>query len=399
MYGRKANGELKASQLEQARLGFAQFLRRKRFSPHFIESHGEDLFATAALEYSRKVAEGAHIESPAGWLITCAWRRTMSLLEAQARRPQVLPTEKADAIEDEVGRDPEQAVLDEDRFRRIHQAVAQLPLEEQRLLELAYFEEMTVREAARQLDWHPSKAQRRHEAARERLLALLGVESLDELAVEVGLAAYVSVVGAGSSSFHLPEPLAALSESVGNSASYIWGRAHELARRLPLGSGGEPSAVALGGAGRAAGICATAAVACLASGVVGPGLGGVNLLHSDGGRSTSSQPGQTRGTRLAETGPATEPQAPTPEPPRQASAGNPRPGPDQHSNPAPSARAERSHRATEAVRSQSLESSAGSSVEEPATVESTAATASSAPLSEPVASPGPTQVANEQFGP
>jgi hypothetical protein len=68
MHRRRQNGELRQSELEEARLGFLQFLRRKRFSPHFIESHGEDLFATAALEYSRKVAEGIHIESPAGWL-------------------------------------------------------------------------------------------------------------------------------------------------------------------------------------------------------------------------------------------------------------------------------------------------------------------------------------------
>src|SRR5262249_43148790 len=158
---------------------------RKRFSPQFISSHGEDLFATAALEYSRKLAEGVRIESPCGWLITCAWRRTMSLLESQSRSPQVIATEKAEAIEDEVGRSPEQTALDEDRFRRVHEAVAELPPEEQRLLELAYFEEMPVREAARLLDWHPSKAQRRHEAARERLLELLGVDSLDELAVDV----------------------------------------------------------------------------------------------------------------------------------------------------------------------------------------------------------------------
>lgn len=53
MYGRKANSELKQAQLEEARLGFIQFLRRKHFSPQFIASHGDDLFATAALEYSR----------------------------------------------------------------------------------------------------------------------------------------------------------------------------------------------------------------------------------------------------------------------------------------------------------------------------------------------------------
>ena len=50
-----------------------------------------------------------------------------------------------------------------------------------------------MREAARELHWHPSKAQRCHEAARQHLHELLGVDSLDELEIIVGLAAYVSL--------------------------------------------------------------------------------------------------------------------------------------------------------------------------------------------------------------
>jgi RNA polymerase sigma factor (sigma-70 family) len=402
MYGRKANGDLKQSQLEEAQLGFVQFLRRKRFSPQFIESHGEDLFATAALEYSRKIAEGTHIESPAGWLITCAWRRTMSLLEAQSRSPQVIATEKAEAIEDEVGRSPEQAALDGDRFRRVHEAVAQLPLEEQRLLELAYFEEMPVREAARQLDWHPSKAQRRHEAARERLLQLLGVESLDELEIDIGLAAYVSVLEAGSSSLHLPEPLTAMAESVSNGVSYAWGRAHELARRLPLGGGGEPSAVALGGAGRAAGICATAAMACLASGVVGPGLGGVNPLSGSAPSNPPARHGETAFSSTA--GRAVIPSET--EPPRALASVSPngdQEGGRQKSESGRSRAERREREASDAVASQSLESgAAGSGVTAEPEPEPTATVSS---LSEPnppsgsSSSSNPTEVANQQFGP
>jgi RNA polymerase sigma factor (sigma-70 family) len=401
MYGRKAGSELERTELEGARLGFIHYLRRKRFSPQFIASHGEDLFATAALEYSRKVAEGERIESPGGWLITCAWRRTKSLLEAEGRSPRLISTDKAEAIEDTVGQSPEDIALDEDRFRRVHEAVEQLPDEEQRLLELAYFEEMPVREAARQLDWHPSKAQRCHEAARRRLLELLGVESLDELAIEVGLAAYVSALGAGSRR-PLPEPLAALAESVGNGASYLWGRANEVVRRLPLGgSGGEPSALALGGAGRAAGVCASAALACLASGVVGPGLGGVDLLHGGAAHSISRQADQRREHRFADAGSAAEAEVAAPEPPARAGGAEPRPARERDSTPARSPREERTRRAMQAVSSQSLESSAGPSSEEPAPVESTApaTTSAAAPPSEPVAGSSPTRVANEQFGP
>ena len=143
---------------------------------------------------------------------------------------------------------------------------------------------MAVREAARELHWHPSKAQRCHEAARKHLHQLLGVDSLDELEIIVGLATYISLAEKASAP-HLPAGVEAVVETIGRSIGHGWARAQDLARRLPFGGGAEPSATAaLGGsAGRAAGVCATAAIACLASGVVGPGVGGVNLIGGGGG--------------------------------------------------------------------------------------------------------------------
>ncbi|HEY5977338.1 MAG TPA: sigma-70 family RNA polymerase sigma factor [Solirubrobacterales bacterium] len=207
MYGVKASDELKQEELEEARLGFIQFLRRKRFSPQFIESHGDDLFATAALEYSRKLAEGEQIDSPSGWLITCAWRRTKSQLEAEGRRPHLVSVDSGAQVADETSRDPEEAVLDEDRFRKIREAVDQLSVDQRRLLALSYFEGLTVREAGRALQWHASKAQRAHEGARRKLHDLLGVTSSDDLAVEIGLAAYVSLT-AGATTGNLLERVA-----------------------------------------------------------------------------------------------------------------------------------------------------------------------------------------------
>ncbi len=399
MYGRKTNGELRQAELEEARLGFIQFLRRKNFSPQFIASHGDDLFATAALEYSRKIAEGTDIDSPAGWLITCAWRRTKSLLEAQGRSPQIVSTDKAETIKDELGQSPEDVTLDEDRLRKVQEAVGQLSVEERRLLELAYFEGMAVREAARQLHWHPSKAQRCHEAAREHLHKLLGVDSLDELEIIVGLAAYVSLAKRASAP-HLPPGVEAVTEAVSRGIAHGWARAQDLGRRLPLGGGTEPSAsAALGGnAGRAAGVCATAALACLASGVVGPGVGGLNLL---GGGGQSSPPAKQRhiaeAPRVAPLTPSSH-RAPTPPASQNTSASASAGQPQNASSPSASASAQRTRRATRAVRSQSLESAAGG-----APVEEAPAPEASAPAPvEPSASSSsstPTRVANEQFGP
>jgi RNA polymerase sigma factor (sigma-70 family) len=393
MYGRTVNGELRQAELEEARLGFIQFLRRKNFSPQFIASHGDDLFATAALEYSRKIAEGADIDSPAGWLITCAWRRTKSLLEAQGRSPQIVSTDKAEAIEDELGRSPEDVTLDEDRLRKMQEAVDQLTVEERRLLELAYFEGMAVREAARELHWHPSKAQRCHEAARKHLHQLLGVDSLDELEIIVGLGAYISLAERAPVP-HLPAGVEAIAETVSRGVGHGWTRAQDLARRLPFGGSAEPSATpALGSsAGRAAGVCATAALACIASGVVGPGVGGVNLIGGYGAE--SARPAKQRRVADTHVGPLTPRSNPAP-PPAEPKKTQSSTSAGQQSTSG-TASAERTKRATQAVRSQSLESAAGGSEEV------SSAPVESAPVAESSASSSsstPTQVANQQFGP
>ena len=197
MYGSKVRDELSQETLDEARRGFMQLLR-KRFSAQFIANHGEEMFAKAALEYSRKISEGAEIETPVGWLITCAWRRTGGLLEAQSRTPDMVSADLTASLTDDLGQSPEQVALEEDRFHKVHEAVDQLSREERQLLELSYFEGMAVREAARELHWHPSKAQRCHEAARRRLHELLGVSSSDDLQIEIGLAAYVSLAAEAS---------------------------------------------------------------------------------------------------------------------------------------------------------------------------------------------------------
>jgi RNA polymerase sigma factor (sigma-70 family) len=255
---------MKPAELEEARLGFTQYLRRKGFSPQFINQNGDDLFATATLEYSRKVAEGAEIESPAAWLIACATQRTKNLLTSESRTPNLVSTERAPVLVDDRGQSPEDVALEEDRFRKVRRVVAELSEEERLVVERAYFEDLPVREIARKLSWHPSKAQHRHESARKHLHELLGVESLDELEVVIGLAAYVSFIGARSG-FHPMAGIEGAIEGTQQGATWTWLRVQDLARRLPFGGGSaEPSATAAalqtGGAGRAITVCATVVV-------------------------------------------------------------------------------------------------------------------------------------------
>ncbi len=281
MFRSTVQAELSKAELDGARLGFSQLLRRKRFSPQFIANHRDDLLATAQLEYTRRVSEGVEVENPAGWIINCAWRRTQNLLEAQGRGPRLISTERSGAITDDLGHSPEDAALEFDRFRKVQEAIEQLSTDQRKLLELAYFEEMGVREAGRFLGWHSSKAQRCHESARRRIQELLGVESLDELEIPIGLAAWLSLASGHSTGLHLPAGIEAVADKANRGAGHLWARTQELARRFLALGGGEPTGgVVAGGVVRTAGVCGAAAVACLAGGVIGPGLGGVNLLDA-----------------------------------------------------------------------------------------------------------------------
>jgi hypothetical protein len=63
MFRMAKSDELSHAQFDAARLGFFQTLKRKRMSPQFIDQHGEDLFAQACFEYSRRAGV-----LPDGWI-------------------------------------------------------------------------------------------------------------------------------------------------------------------------------------------------------------------------------------------------------------------------------------------------------------------------------------------
>ncbi len=222
---------LTPAQFEAAELGFFQLLRRKRMSPPFIDRNGEDLFGQACFEYSRQIAEGKRIDRPIGWIITCGWNRTVGLLESRDWRPQMVSVEQIGELEGEPADTPEASVLTEDRYRKVRTAVERLPDYQRRLLAHSYFEEESVREAARQLGWTPSKAQRAHETAQRRLRKLLGVEASDELAI-IGLAAFASVTGDRAST---------MNQALGGLEGVLDGAAHLVARAWgrTLGSPGQ----------------------------------------------------------------------------------------------------------------------------------------------------------------
>jgi RNA polymerase sigma factor (sigma-70 family) len=232
--------ELSRAEFDAARLAFFQLLRRKRMSPQFMERHAEDLFAQACFEYSRQIAEGRSIGNPVAWIVTCGWHRTVGLLETRDWRPRLVSTDSIAEPAAEEDATPEATFLAEDRWRKVREAVEELPAYQRRLLALSYFEGESVREAARRLHWTASKAQRAHEAAQKKLHEILGVESIDDLEVIIGLFAYLSLAAEHASGTAMPAGLEAVVDSAHRQAAELGDRASRLIHLAPRVNARDP---------------------------------------------------------------------------------------------------------------------------------------------------------------
>jgi RNA polymerase sigma factor (sigma-70 family) len=281
----KREGELGREELRSAEQGFRRLLIRKGFSPSFLERHSADLLAQAHLEYTRSRSRGEEIDSPVGWLIHCAWRRTQDLLRREDSAPALVPILDEAEAPPPVSLDPtpERELEEAERHRKVRAAVSELSAEERQVIALTYFEGMTIREAGRTLRWYSKKAIRRHSSGLRRLHELLGVEEADQLAIEIGAAAWALAFAARDID---PAPgfLGRLMEVAGEAILEPPRQLHELARRLTpgrstaesLGAAGARSAEVGGGgilAAGTAGVCGAAAATCLAVGVLAHGGG------------------------------------------------------------------------------------------------------------------------------
>jgi RNA polymerase sigma factor (sigma-70 family) len=295
MYRPSEDAELTGAQMERARSVFIGWLWRGNLSADFIHNHADDLLGEAHGELVKAVKRGEEIEDPVGWTVFCAWRRLNRRLERGPEAHEVA-SEKLPELADPDAQTPEKEAEDRDRVRKIREAVSQLRRDQQQIIALTYFEGQTLRDAAKTLGWGYGTAHRRYRSAVEKLekhFKAMGIESSDDLVVEIGVAASIAATGAGPSlHIHVTEVAADKAEHlVGGAwekASHLtagaWTRVHDLTRRFNLGGNGDAAGVvASSGAGRTAGVCATAVVACVvgASGVVGPGIGGGIGLFAD----------------------------------------------------------------------------------------------------------------------
>lgn len=194
MSGREGSrGEaVTGAQLREAERGFIGILRSKGFPGAWVDHNALDLLAQASSEYAAWLKTHEPEENPVGWLITCAYRRALNLLESQRRRPPTSSVDAALAIADERAPTPEQEVLDDERQGRLRRAMDCLPAKDRRLISLVYFEGCTVREAGRRLGWRKSAADRHHQAALDRLRAIVGEDRSLLSPASLGLAAWIA---------------------------------------------------------------------------------------------------------------------------------------------------------------------------------------------------------------
>lgn len=307
-------------ELEDARLGFFRALSR-RYGRDLLERLGDDCFAQAAFEFSRKVDQGEEIRNPAAWITHCALNRVRDEIAAAARKPQLVPAESLlSEPAAEASWQPEDIFLSEDRTQRVREAVDQLPPYQRELIARAYFEEESVREASRKMGWSEGKGARAHNAARKKLRKILGPAidiGLPPVRVEIGWAAFLSLSAAGrSAGGQIPGGVEAAVERALHGASNgvhkaldfarhplrprgpadlstvaprPEGRISHLGRRLISGPVAETAAAAGDGPGRMVEVCKVLAVCAVSGTAVTAGLITAGDTHQQH-RSPSTRP-------------------------------------------------------------------------------------------------------------
>jgi RNA polymerase sigma factor (sigma-70 family) len=379
--------------IQAVRVGLHSKLRRLDISETWIAAREDDLLGQGLAEYARACSRGIEIVNPGGWLVHTGFRRAIDQLRREGHE---IYGEGAEAIL-EATPDPtaatEAQAIEHVESEQLHEAVARLSGAQRQALSLYFFEEMSTRAAAQALRISEPTFRRRRDAALQELRAELGVvpKQGEGLAIDVGLAAWLTLA-TGVESARASNHAHAIVEGLRASISSGIGRVRDLAVRIFASGGGEGvGGVAGGAAGRAAGVCAATLVACATTGVVGSGVGGIDLIggHSQLAPTTtkSSAPSHVKGPIR----PAAVESAPGTKGGGEATHGR-------------AARRSQRRQETRAVRRSERKASSQFGVESETAPKAPAPEPSgSAPTPTGSAGPkgsfsGPTEAANEQFG-
>jgi RNA polymerase sigma factor (sigma-70 family) len=433
---KRGEQQLEPHVLRGAELALKHKLRRK-FSADFTTRHADDLIAKAAKEYVAAEARGERIENPGGFLVDVAYKRAIDALRKEGNDPELDELDAAATLPDPSVADPSEELEREEVRSQIYEAIAHLDGEERQVIALVYFEGMSGRESAGPLGVSETTALRRLRSASAKLREWLpaieqgsfcaeaapqlralaegrakGLEATqaklhlencascreamtrhEAFGFEVGLAAWLSITTTATAQSQIGERLAGVAEGARHVLATAVDRTREVsARVLGFGGGEVAGSVASGPMGKAVGACTAALAACAVTGVIGPGVGGIDLGGSHKAEAPIPHSASASQAQVAAPPVARAPISPSPPAAPHHKAEHRHGG-----GSSASSSSARTKAATSAATSQfGIESAAGSGGEETA---STPAPAPEPSASSASPSSSPTQIANEQFGP
>lgn len=295
------DGTLGVQTLEEIERSLHGKLRAHRISGELIRRHGQDALQQGLAEYARELKRGTAIENADAWIVNAAFRRAVDEMRREERRPDDVPIERILDTDAAAAPASEEIAVEHLLAQEVREAIGDLRVEERQALRLYFFEERTMEEAAKAGCCSRRTFRRRLRRALESIDARLGVgapEPGSDLAIEIGLAAWVSLGGAqvvpgGGMLSRLLAPF----EAGWESALALPGRLRDLgaralgepAARLGTGGSGERIAALAGGpAAKVIGGCAGAAAVCAIGGAIVTGAVGVGAGGSEAHRRPAS---------------------------------------------------------------------------------------------------------------
>ncbi|HWC09529.1 MAG TPA: sigma-70 family RNA polymerase sigma factor, partial [Solirubrobacterales bacterium] len=174
-------------------------LKALGLSESFIDRSLEDALQKGLVEYLRALDRGETVQNRNGFVVHAAFRRAVDELRREARQADGAVVEAI--IDSGVVAEPptDEVAIEYLQAEELRQAVGTLSPEEQQVLSLHYFEELTAEASAKAMFCSERTYRRRLKQALRKLGRVLGApvpEPGSELAIEIGVVTFVMLGGA-----------------------------------------------------------------------------------------------------------------------------------------------------------------------------------------------------------
>lgn len=277
-------------ELRAIRIRLRAHLRARRFDEGLIDRCADEAIGQSIVELSEK----GEVTDPVPWVVQRAVWRSIDVLRREEREaPGIKPVDELGDVLEAPSVPLEEKVLGHVEAEFLYQALGTLPLDQRRALKMYYFQELSTREGARKLHWSEPTFRRRLKAAIKTLRDRFGIEELeqgDALAIEVGLLAAASISGDPTTFTRIMDQIVGGFDELRHFVGHAAARARDIMARVVSSGGAETATTgpAGGAIGRIAGGCAATLGICLGTGIIGPGVGGIDLLHPDAAQKHSA---------------------------------------------------------------------------------------------------------------